>query len=163
MARRCGRSRVMISEWQAPFSEQPCRCRTGCCSAGRFSVHRSGYSHRATPPRNNFTWVGKASWHLLLLYLMTGSWADGYPANPIDNRLDMRVLYCMRVLRRNAAEPLFRSGRPPPANPKPCLCIREIRGYSRGPAGGPAAAQCSAWLRHCSCTAIYNNNNTTYL
>lgn len=83
----------MISEWQAPFSEQPCRCRTGCCSAGRFSVHRSGYSHRATPPRNNFTWVGKASWHLLLLYLMTGGWADGYPANPIDNRLDMRVLY----------------------------------------------------------------------
>lgn len=53
----------------------------------------SGYSLWATPPRNNFTWVGKASWHLLLLYLMAGSWADGYPANPIDNRLDMHVLY----------------------------------------------------------------------
>jgi len=24
---------------------------------------------------------------------MAGSWADGYPANPIDNRRDMHVLY----------------------------------------------------------------------
>lgn len=56
-------------------------------------VRSSRYSLQATPPRNNFTWVGKAWWRLLLLCLMAGSWADGYPANPGDNRSALHVLH----------------------------------------------------------------------
>lgn len=92
VAQQGDRRGAIVCGWKCHFWSSSAVA-AGLLQRRQAGVHRSRYLLQAAPPRNNFTWVGKAWWHLLLLCLMAGSWADGYPANLGDNRWAVHILH----------------------------------------------------------------------